>query len=63
MKVATFIKKLLPYADKDLMFSTGTCSVKRLLGPKPIDDYADVTDSGIYVLPSYVEVYLEVGND
>lgn len=61
MKVATFIKKLLPYADKDLIFSTRFNDIKKLAGPEPADDDDEnIIKSGIYILSDYVEIYLEV---
>ena len=62
MKVATFIKKLLPYADKDLVFSAGSKDAKRLPGPVPVEDEAGIYCSGIYALPDHIEIYLEAAN-
>ena len=60
MKVLTFINKLLPYADKDLVFSAGSKDVKRLPGPVPVEDEEGISCSGIYVLPDHINIYLEV---
>lgn len=63
MKVSTLIKKLLPYADKNLVFSAGPKGIRRLPGPVPVEDEAGIYCSGIYVLPDHVEIYLEADCD
>ena len=63
MKVSSLIKKLLPYADKDLIFSTTFESIKRLPGPISIEDEDYITESGIYVLSDRIEIYLEAVYD